>query len=345
VEWHGSQKLCNLCKSQTYTLEVVWPDGARDVRTLTVNVTGSCATPTPTLTHTPPPTSTTLPQATIKFWADATTIPAGSCTTIHWETANVKAVYFDGQGVAGVDSRRTCPCSPETHTLDVVLRDGSHQIRRLTINVTGSCVTPAPGPQPTIKFWADATTIPAGSCTTIHWETANVQAVYFDGQGVVGVDSRRTCPCKTETHTLDVVLRDGSHDVRRLTINVTGSCVTPQPPQDKTPPPAPVSLKPGSTDPSKPQDLGSCSPVVLRWEPVTDQGGSGLQGYTVSLQRKDSRGQWQSIPPYFIIYQPSVDVTQWLNAGFYYRWNVTARDNAGNYSASSVWRYFSCPLQ
>jgi len=38
-----------------------------------------------------------------------------------------------------VDTHQTCPCSPEGHTLDVLLRDGTHDIRTLTINVTGSC--------------------------------------------------------------------------------------------------------------------------------------------------------------------------------------------------------------
>ena len=305
-----------------------------------------------------PVTVTPAPTRAIWFQADPPAVRAGGCTTLSWKTEpNVRSIALNGQSVEWYGSQQVCNlCTSQTYTLEVVWPDGARDVRTLTVNVTGSCVTPTPSPtrtptptptafpQATINFWADATTIPAGTCTTIHWQTANVQAVYFNGQGVVGEGSHQTCPCNAETHTLDVVLRDGSHDVRTLTINVTGSCVTPTPARDTTPPPAPVSLKPGSTDPGKPQDLGSCSPVVLRWEPVTDQGGSGLQGYRVSLQRNNN-GQWQSLEPYFIIYEPSVDVTRWLGAGWDYRWNVWAIDNAGNHGTPSIWRYFRCPLQ
>ncbi len=341
VAAQGEQQVCP-CQTTTYNLIVLAED--KYVQSVTLNVTGECGTPT-----SPPP------QREIFFQADPATVQAGGCTTLSWKNPNAQSTTLNGQPVDWYGSQQVCNlCAPQTYTLEVVWADGTRDARTVTVNVTGECRTPTPAPthtptptpfpQAIINFWADATTIPAGTCTVIHWQTANVQAVYFNGNGVVGVGSHQTCPCTSETHTLDVVLRDGSHDVRHLTINVSGSCVTPQPPQDKTPPPAPVSLKPGSTDPAKPQDLGSCSPVVLRWQPVTDQGGSGLQGYRVSLQRNNN-GQWQSLEPYFIIYEPNVDVTQWLGAGWDYRWNVWAIDNAGNHGAPSVWRYFSCPLQ
>ena len=202
-----------------------------------------------------------------------------------------------------------------------------------------SIPTPTPTPPPAINFWADATTVPAGTCTTIHWETANIQAVFFDGQGVVGVDSRQVCPCTPETHTLEVLLRDGSHDVRTLTINVTGSCVTPTPPRDTTPPPVPAPLEPGSSDPNHPQEL--CGDVILRWNAVSDP--SGIQGYRVNLQWYDG-SRWQSSEPYFIIYGTSVDVTQWRDQHTYFpfRWAVWAIDNAGNHGSQSPWLYFEC---
>jgi len=200
--------------------------------------------------------------------------------------------------------------------------------------------TPIPAlPPVTISFWADATTIPAGSCTVVRWETANVQAVFFDGQGVVGVGSHQTCPCTSETHTLDVLLPDGSHDVRTLTINVTGSCVTPTTPRDTTPPPVPAPIEPGSSDPNHPQEL--CGNVILRWNAVSDP--SGIQGYRVNLQWYDGN-QWQSSEPYFIVYDTSLDVTQWRDQHLYFpfRWAVWAIDNAGNHGAQSPWLYFEC---
>lgn len=343
----GELQVCP-CRTTTYDLIVLAED--KYVQSVTINVTGECVTPT-----SPPP------QREIFFQANPSAIQAGGCTTLSWKNPDVQSTTLNGQPVEWYGSQQVCNlCTSQTYTLEVVWPDGARDARTATVNVTGSCVTPqprevtptptftptpwSPQPQAQVNFWADATTVQAGSCTTIHWQTENVQAVYFNGQGVVGVGSHQTCPCTSETHTLDVVLRDGSHDVRNLTINVSGSCVTPQPPQDKTPPPAPTPLKPGSTDPAHPQDLGSCSPVVLRWQPVTDQGGSGLQGYTIVLQRNNN-GQWQSIGPAHIIYEPNIDVTQWLGAGWDYRWNVSARDNAGNYSAPSAWRYFGCPLE
>jgi len=343
----GEMQVCP-CQTTTYDLIVLAED--KYVQSVTINVTGECGTPT-----SPPP------QREVFFQADPSTIQAGGCTTLSWKNQDAQNTALNGQPVEWYGSQQICNlCTSQTYILEVLWPDGAQDARTLTVNVTGSCVTPTPPPtltptpmptafpQATINFWADATTIPAGTCTTIHWQTANVQAVYLNGQGVVGEGTYQACPNTTcEIYTLDVVLQDGSHDIRTLTICLTAAPPPPSatpPPQDTTPPPAPASLKPGSTDPGKSEDLGSCSPVVLRWEPVTDQGGSSLQGYVVSLQRNNN-GQWQSIPPYFIIYEPSVDVTQWLGAGWDYRWNVTARDNAGNYSAPSVWRYFSCPLQ
>lgn len=349
VAAQGEQQVCP-CQTTTYDLIVLADD--KYVQSVTINVTGECATPTA-----PPP------QREVFFQANPPTVQAGGCTTLSWKTdPNVQVATLNGQSVEWYGSQQVCNlCTSQTYTLEVLWPGGVRDIRTVTVNVTGACVTPTPTPVPTrtptptptpfpqatINFWADATTIPAGTCTVIHWQTANVQAVYFNGQGVVGEGTYQACPSATcETYTLDVVLRDGSHDIRTLTVCLTAApppSATP-PPQDTTPPPVPTSLKPGSTDPAHPEDLGSCSPVVLRWQPVTDQGGSGLQGYLISLQRNNN-GQWQSIGPAYIIYEPNIDVTQWLGAGWDYRWNVWARDNAGNYSAPSVWRYFSCPLQ
>lgn len=203
-------------------------------------------------------------------------------------------------------------------------------------------LTPIPTPSSTVAFWADATTVQAGSCTVVRWETANVQAVYLDGQGVVGVGNRQVCPCAPETYTLDVLLPDGSHDVRTLTIQVIGSCFTPTPSQDTTPPPAPTPIEPGSNDPNHPAEL--CGAVVLRWNAVSDP--SGIQGYRVNLQWHDG-SQWQSSPPYSIVYGTSADVTSWRNLHLYFpfRWAVWAIDNAGNHGPQSEWRYFECPLE
>jgi len=209
-----------------YTLEVrayATDDTASDPASVTVRVTGEVVdvTETPTAefltptsaspidtpipptdtpippTDTPiPPTDTPIPptgtpQPQISFWVDNATLQAGSCTTVHWETANVKAVYFDGQGVVGTSTYQTCPCSSETHTLDVLLLNNEHDIRTVEIAVTGSCVTPTPTNPPdtagpTISNIAASSDIilwPSG-CTP---NEVSVSASVIDPSGVSAV--------------------------------------------------------------------------------------------------------------------------------------------------------------
>lgn len=309
-----------------------------------------------------PPVTVTSQVPLLELRADATSLKAGECTFLHWNVSvpQPQSIDLNGQQVPPQGEMQVCPC--QTMTYDLIVFAGDKYAQTVTINVTGECVTVTltpPPPQREIYFQADPLTIPAGGCTTLSWKN-DAQSTTLNGQQVEWYGSQQVCNlCTSQTYTLEVVWPDGARDVRTLTVNVSGSCqappvtvppppteppTEPPPPQDTTPPSTPESLKPGSTDPGKSQDLGSCSPVVLRWQPVTDQGGSGLQGYRVSLQRNDN-GQWQSLEPYFIIYEPSVDVTQWLDAGWDYRWDVWAIDNAGNDGAPSVWRYFGCPIE
>lgn len=188
-------------------------------------------------------------------------------------------------------------------------------------------LTPTPGPH--IAFWADATTIPAGSCTTVRWETADVQAVFFDGQGVPGIGSHQTCPCTAESHTLDVLLRDGSHDVRTLSIGVEGACATPTP--DAQAPPAPTLL-----DPVGDAALTCTSTATLSWEPVSDP--SGIAGYDVHLEevvftRAPRSWEWGPIGA------THYDVP--VSCGVRYRWTVRARDGAGNLGPWAAMETFS----
>jgi RNA polymerase sigma-70 factor (ECF subfamily) len=185
-----------------------------------------------------------------------------------------------------------------------------------------------PTPVPTIEFKADATTVPAGTCTTLRWETAHVQAVYFNGNGVPGIGSHQTCPCEDETHTLDVTLPDGSHDVRQITIHVTGSCVSPTP--DLQGPPAPTSLTP-----SDGVVLSCRSTVTLTWNAVKDP--SGVAGYYVRLERQVSRTAWEPVGTWLISgTQTNVPVS----CGLGYRWALRAQDGVENLGPWSSWATF-----
>jgi hypothetical protein len=116
-------------------------------------------TRTPTATWTLSPTPT--PTAAIDFSADRTAITAGECVTLRWAVENVREVYLyggefgslPGVGVAGRDSRRTCPPVTAAYTLRIIKRDGSEVNRMVTISVTAaptSTAAPTPAPPPPV---------------------------------------------------------------------------------------------------------------------------------------------------------------------------------------------------
>ena len=101
------------------------------------------ATPTtaaPTDTPTPTPSPTVAPTTTISFSADPLTISPGECTTVSWLVTNVKAVYYQGEGVAGDDNgqpvrREECPIETTLFSLRVVKPDDSDETREITVTV------------------------------------------------------------------------------------------------------------------------------------------------------------------------------------------------------------------
>lgn len=75
------------------------------------------------------------PPVIINFRADRTTLNRGECTSLHWDVENVRAVYYQSQGVTGHDSRKECPQATTSYTLRVILKDGSSTERVVTIMV------------------------------------------------------------------------------------------------------------------------------------------------------------------------------------------------------------------
>ena len=155
--------------------------------------------------------------------ADRDHINAGECTTIRWDVDKVSAVYFiesdNTQGVTGHEARTVCPTATTPYTIRVVYVDGTSVDYPILISVSGSTGNYS------INFWADATTIDAGQCTTLRWDVRNVQAVYLNGEGVPGVSQRDACPSRTTTYTLLVTKLDGSQDSRQETVDVRNSAL------------------------------------------------------------------------------------------------------------------------
>ena len=77
---------------------------------------------------------------------------------------------------------------------------------------------PPPAP-PQVTFYADRPNLILGECATVRWDVENVQAVYYNNQGVAGHDSRRECPQSTTMYTLRAVTNSGDIN-QTVTINV-----------------------------------------------------------------------------------------------------------------------------
>ncbi|MBM3499084.1 MAG: hypothetical protein FJX74_10490 [Armatimonadetes bacterium] len=130
---------------------------------------------------------------------------------------------------------------------------------------------------------------------------------------------------------------DGTEQRRRVTIPVTGECVTPMPPPDNSAPAAP-----GLAAPSDGLSIACKSSQNLVWLPVDDP--SGIAQYHLQVQRHSGDNNWQDIPGSaftgIVDKQKSVSV----ECGWYYRWRGRAVDGAGNLGPWSGWWDFIITL-
>ncbi len=109
-----------------------------------VQVGGPCGAlpfvPDPPLPVTPTPIPTATPTTPVVNFtstiADGATYPAGTCFTFYWSVANVREVYFDGQGVSGVGQREACPAASRAYVLRVIYPDGSSRDFPIYVTIT-----------------------------------------------------------------------------------------------------------------------------------------------------------------------------------------------------------------
>jgi hypothetical protein len=76
-------------------------------------------------------------------------------------------------------------------------------------------------PSESVSFLADRYSINVGECVTIWWAVEGIQAVYYQGYGVTGNESRIECPTTTTTYTLTVTRMDNTNVNYSITIYVT----------------------------------------------------------------------------------------------------------------------------
>lgn len=85
--------------------------------------------------------------------------------------------------------------------------------------------TPSPTPSPVlgppvVVFEPFQYALPDGQCTMVRWHVENVQAVFYENQGVNGDGQREECmDDEPRTYTLAVVLPDGSTSIYTTTID------------------------------------------------------------------------------------------------------------------------------
>lgn len=72
----------------------------------------------------------------IRFWVDETAINQGDCTSLHWETHNVREVYLDGEGIVGQGTRQVCPRISTHYELQIIHRDGTVTVQTAEILVS-----------------------------------------------------------------------------------------------------------------------------------------------------------------------------------------------------------------
>lgn len=93
------------------------------------------ATATPITQSTPQPTPTiTLAAGNPNLRADLTTLVAGECTTIRWDTTNASQVLFQGQPTTSTE-QQVCPASDTTYNLLLIFDDGSRQPYTIRVQV------------------------------------------------------------------------------------------------------------------------------------------------------------------------------------------------------------------
>jgi hypothetical protein len=292
-----------------------------------------------------------LPPASIAFYADATTLTQGQCTTIHWQVANVSQVALDNTTVNQNGAKQNCPNQTTTHALRVITLDGQNVQRTLTINVVPPTRTPKPAPTRTLpppppagcngtplisSFSASPLTLSQGSSSTLNWgAVTNADSVSID-PGIGGVatpGSRSVSPANTTTYTLTA--HCGSNvATRQVTVVVMAPTPT-SPPQD-TIGPTISSVTPSTT---KFYRSGACSPTSIKVTAnVSDPSGVasvqlwyrlGSSGpFTGPLNMNSTGGNGFSI---------TVVGSQVVPSGYgVWQFYVTARDSRGNVSTSAI---------
>ncbi|MDE3089728.1 MAG: hypothetical protein KGJ80_10160, partial [Chloroflexota bacterium] len=135
---------------------------------------------------------------------------------LKWDVEGVRAVYLNGQGVTGHETRIVTPTQTTTYTLHIVFVDATSKDLTATVTVN-------PAPTPSYSFSVTPPTILAGQSATLKWDVEGVRAVYLNGQGVTGHETRIVTPTQTTLYTLHIVFTDSTTKDLNATVTVTAT--------------------------------------------------------------------------------------------------------------------------
>lgn len=207
--------------------------------------------------------------------------------------------------------------------------------RTVTISGTGVSI---PTPE-ILSFEASPREVNAGEQSNLCYRVSNTSQLSLrnDITGSISrLDPTSACvpvtPDQTTTYTLIARGRTGENVNRQIRVRVAEP--------DTTPPATPAAIAPAGNE----YVLCNGGSVALRWNPVSDN--SDAVSYVVVLQSGGSTvdgsntQSWTQVTRQ-TVESTSLEVGQLLSPGrISYRWQVSARDAAGNESAPSGWLYF-----
>ncbi len=290
--------------------------------TVVVNVP-SPVTSTPTNTIPPSPCSGTpnIPS----FAASASTITAGTSTTLSWGSVTNATSLSLEPGIGGVEmagSRVVSPATTTTYTLTAVCSaNGATTIKTVTVTVNPSVCSGTPNIP---SFTASPSTIIAGNSTTLAWDlVTNATSVTLDpgGVGVTTPNSMVVAPPSTTTYTLTAVCSaNGATAQKSVTVTVNAG-----------PPPAPGQVSPagGTVLTNSPRT------ATFTWNPVSYAGGVT---YNIEIQWNNTTS-WQNFTT-----QTGLSGTSYTMPAFpgdnQGRWRVwSTSPTAGNGPKSGWWTF------
>lgn len=171
--------------------------------------------PTPTPSPTP-----ILGTPVVQFAPLQYVLQEGQCTLVRWQVDNVRAVYYENQGVDGTGQREECiDDEPETFTLAVILPDGNTSIYTTTIDF----LPPTPTLTPTPSFTPYREPEPTPTWTPDVPTPTPTVPLFFGADLSIFGDHRRVCGAGS-TCEFDLLVSNTGNtaDSFMLTYNHTG---------------------------------------------------------------------------------------------------------------------------